>query len=348
MDNIELNKKWLITGITGQDGSWFADYLIELGYTNIYGIIRRSSTFNTQNIDHIFNKLKLYHGDLTDHMNIFNIISEIKPDYIVNFAAQSHVKVSHSLENYTFQVNTLGILNILQSVKSLNLENTCKIYHASTSEMYGNQTNGQELLNEESPMNPVSIYAISKLAAQQICNLYKNAHNMFIVSSVLFNHESSRRGHTFVTQKIVDYVAKVYNNVKNLKPLELGNLNAKRDWGDAKDYMKAVYLMLMNDKPSNYVIAMGETHSVREFVELAFKEININIIWSGEGINEIGMDSDNNILIKINPKYYRDIDIECLIGDASKAHMELNWKPNVAFNQLVKNMVNNAILSNKK
>lgn len=347
MNTIDINKKWLITGITGQDGSWFADYLIELGYINIYGIIRRSSTFNTQNIDHIFNKLKLYHGDLTDHMNIFNIISEIKPDYIVNFAAQSHVKVSHNLENYTFQVNTLGILNILQSIKSLNLETKCKIYHASTSEMYGNQTDGEDLLNEESPMNPVSIYAISKLAAQQICNLYKNAYNMFIVSSVLFNHESSRRGHTFVTQKIVDYIGKFYNNVKNLKPLELGNLNAKRDWGDATDYIKAIYLMLMQDIPNNYVIATGETHSVREFVELAFKEINIDIIWKGNGINEIGMDSNNNILIKINPKYYRDIDIECLIGDASKARKDLNWKPAISFPNLIKIMVKHAILNNK-
>lgn len=347
MNTIDINKKWLITGITGQDGSWFADYLIELGYINIYGIIRRTSTFNTQNIDHIFNKLKLYHGDLTDHMNIFNIISEIKPDYIVNFAAQSHVKVSHNLENYTFQVNTLGILNILQSIKTLNLETKCKIYHASTSEMYGNQTDGEDLLNEESPMNPVSIYAISKLAAQQICNLYKNAYNMFIVSSVLFNHESSRRGHTFVTQKIVDYIGKFYNNVKNLKPLELGNLNAKRDWGDATDYIKAIYLMLMQDIPNNYVIATGETHSVREFVELAFKEINIDIIWKGDGINEIGMDSNNNILIKINPKYYRDIDIECLIGDASKARKDLNWKPAISFPNLIKIMVKHAILNNK-
>lgn len=347
MNTIDINKKWLITGITGQDGSWFADYLIELGYINIYGIIRRSSTFNTQNIDHIFNKLKLYHGDLTDHMNIFNIISEVKPDYIVNFAAQSHVKVSHSLENYTFQVNTLGILNILQSIKSLNLETKCKIYHASTSEMYGNQTDGKSLLNEDSPMNPVSIYAISKLAAQQVCNLYKDAYNMFIVSSVLFNHESSRRGHTFVTQKIVDYVGKLYNKVKDLKPLELGNLNAKRDWGDATDYVKAIYLMLMQDKPNNYVIATGETHSVREFVELAFKEINIDIIWNGSGINEIGMDSNNNILIKINPKYYRDIDIECLIGDASKANIDLNWKPVISFSNLIKSMVKHAILNNK-
>lgn len=342
MNNSELDKKWLITGITGQDGSWFADYLIELGYINIYGIIRRSSTFNTQNIDHIFNKLKLFHGDLTDQMNIHNIISEIKPNYIVNFAAQSHVKVSHCLENYTFQVNTLGILNILQSVKSLNLESSCKIYHASTSEMYGNQTNGDILLNEKSPMNPVSIYAISKLAAQQICNLYRDAYNMFVVSSILFNHEGARRGHTFVTQKIVDYVIK-YNNNKELKPLQLGNINAKRDWGDARDYVKAIYLMLQKDIPNNYVIAMGETHSVKEFVELAFKEINIDIKWKGSGINEKGIDSNGNILVEINSKYYRDIDINCLIGDASKAKKELNWEPTISFKELIHSMIQSGL-----
>jgi GDPmannose 4,6-dehydratase len=351
----ELKKKWLITGICGQDGSWFADYLLELGYTNIHGIMRRSATFNTQNIDHIFNKLKLYHGDLTDPMNIHNIISKVKPDYIVNFAAQSHVKVSHDLENYTFQVNTLGILNILQSVRNLGMEKTCRIYHASTSEMYGNQTDGQELLNEDSPMQPVSIYGISKKAAQEVCNMYRDAYGMFIVSSVLFNHEGSRRGHTFVTQKIADYVGKYYdtcNKYKSgqqgpfpLQPLQLGNLNARRDWGDAKDYVRAVYLMLTSDIPQNYVIATGETHSVREFVELAFKSIGIDMEWIGQGIDEVGVEKNNKkrILVQVNSRYYRDIDIECLIGDASKAKRELGWEPKVTFKELVKYMVKSAI-----
>lgn len=346
MSKEEFEKVWLITGICGQDGSWMAEYLLELGYKNIHGIIRRSATFNTQNIDHIFDRLNLHYGDLMDCMNIHNIIAKIKPDYIVNFAAQSHVKVSHDMESYTFQVNTLGILHILQSVRSLGLSRTCKIYHASTSEMYGNQTDGNTLLNEDSPMHPVSIYGISKLAAQQICNMYRDAYKMFIVSSILFNHEGSRRGHTFVTQKIVDYVAK-YSKGEVDKPLQLGNLNARRDWGDAKDYIRAVYTMLQQDRPQNYVIATGETHSVREFVELAFKEIGVDIEWCSSGMKfkqESGIHKQTDkILISVNEKYYRDIDIECLIGDASKAKKELGWQPNITFETLVKIMVKTAI-----
>jgi len=333
---------WLITGICGQDGSLLADYLLGLGYKNIHGIIRRSATFNTKNIDHIFDKLKLHYGDLTDAMNMHTIISKVKPDYIVNFAAQSHVKVSHDLENYTFQVNTLGVLHILQSVRTLGL-NT-KIYHASTSEMYGNQTDGTVKLTENSLMTPVSIYGISKVAAQSICNMYRDAYGMFIVSSVLFNHEGPRRGHTFVTQKIVDYVAKFHKDSECIKPLELGNLNAQRDWGNASDYVEAVYLMLMQDKPQNYVIATGETHSVREFVELAFGEIGIEIEWVGSGKHETGIDKQTGrIVVCVNERYYRDIDIECLIGDSSKASKELNWTPRTTFLQLVKNMVNHAV-----
>lgn len=271
LDNDEEYKKvWLITGICGQDGSWFAEYLFELGYTNIHGIMRRSSNFNTKNIDHFFHRLHMHHGDMTDAMNIHTIISKVKPDYIVNFAAQSHVKVSHDLEDYTLQVNTLGILHILQSVRLLGIEKTCRVYHAGTSEMYGNNTDGTILLNETSPMNPVSIYGVSKLAAQNICTMYRDAYGMFIVSSILFNHEGSRRGHTFVTQKIADYVA-AYRKDNTIPPLQLGNLDARRDWGDAKDYMRAIYLMLRKETPDNYVIATGETHSVREFVEVAFQ-----------------------------------------------------------------------------
>lgn len=723
---MELDKVWLITGITGQDGSYMADYLLSLGYTNIHGIMRRSATFNTQNIDHIFDKLKLYHGDLTDTMNIHTIISKVKPDFIVNFAAQSHVKVSHDLENYTFQTNTIGVLNILQSVRSLGLEKSCRIYHASTSEMYGNSTDGSVLLNEDSPMNPVSIYGISKKAAQEMCNMYRDAYGMFIVSSVLFNHEtiagimpvifksngnidikpisevvkyhtrnssfpaiderhncyqetsvytdlqiwdddkwskvtyasgyphdtvndpkfpkyvisknaaylatdthpiimdddtekdvkdielgdkvkltkyplqcnnntdlsveeavmyglicgdgyisdggrcfritnsdtkiqelckelweticekngytyrsgynpdkivgyvsfqsydwirreqfydsykykrvpqvilnssveiqrafvegynkadglkstvyhfnktnsptlasgllylmsrvspyqnynvnidvktevddngqeklsyyyaltfssdtkhsaiksidkyhtvnsgvndkteglkngfvptgehhlqvpdntvkklievydydgwfydletesgtfhcgvgkgvvhnSPRRGHTFVTQKIAYHVA---NFSENSKPLELGNLNARRDWGSADDYVIAVYMMLMGKTPTNYVVATGETHSVREFVTVAFKLCDVDIEWIGEGKFELGVDkATRQILVKVNPKYYRDIDIECLIGDASKITREIGWYPKKSFKVLVTEMVNSAM-----
>lgn len=337
----ELDKVWLITGICGQDGSWFADILLEKGYKNIHGIMRRSASFNTKNIEHIFDKLKLHYGDLTDHSNIYRIISKVRPDYIVNLAAQSHVKVSHDIENYTFNTNTLGILNILQSVRSLNL-NT-KIYHASTSEMYGNSTDGKVLLNEESPMHPVSIYGISKLAAHQICNMYRDAYGMFIVSSILFNHEGSRRGHTFVTQKIAKYVAKYYKD-KTIKPLQIGNINAMRDWGDSKDFMYSVYLMLVNEKPDNYVIATGETHTVREFIEEAFREIGISICWKGENIDEVGFNKETGeVLVEVNPKYFRDIEIDCLIGDATKAKEKLGWEPSVTFKQLVKYMVKEAI-----
>ena len=344
LSNDELNKIWLVTGSCGQDSSHFFDLLLEKGYKNIHGTIRRSATFNTSNIDHIFDKLTLHYADLTDSMNIYNIISKVRPDYIVNFAAMSHVKVSEEISNYTFQVNTLGVLNILQSVRNLGLDKSCKIYQASTSEMFGNNTDGSVLLNEESPMNPISIYAISKKAAQEICDMYRDAYNMFVVNSVLFNHEGSRRGHTFVTQKIADYVANYNKENGTISPLQLGNLNARRDWGSAKNYVEAIYLMLMQEKPENFVIATGETHSVREFVELAFKEICVNIKWEGSGVNEKGIDiNSGKVIVKVNPKYYRDIDIECLIGDSSKAQKVLGWKPTTTFKELVNIMVNAAI-----
>lgn len=335
-----LSETWLIFGICGQDGSYFADMLLNKGYSNIHGVIRRAATFNTSNIDHVFDKLKLHYGDLVDSLNVYQLINTIKPDYIVNFAAQSHVKVSHEIPQYTFNVNTIGVLNILETVRQLGL-NT-KIYQASTSEMFGNSTDGSHLLNESSPMNPVSIYGISKLASQYLCNMYRDAYKMFVVASTLNNHESPRRGHTFVTQKISNYVGKY--NFEKIKPLELGNLNARRDWGDARDYVECIYLMLKQQTPCNYVIATGYTHSVRDFVELAFKEININIVWSGSGLLEVGKNSINNdTLVVINPKYYRDIDIECLIGDGSLVKSKLGWSPKTSFLQLVKDMVRASI-----
>lgn len=343
------NKKVaLITGIGGQSGSFLAELLLEKGYI-VHGLIRRSATFNTQNIDHIFDRLHLHHGDITDTMNVFNIISKVKPCEIYNMAAMSHVKVSHDIENYTFQTNTLGVLNILQSVKNLGMEKSCKIYQASTSEIFGNITDGSFKLNEDSPQNPCSVYAISKYASQQLCNMYRDAYGMFVVNSLLFNHESNRRGRTFVTKKITDYVGKYYKN-NLINPLNLGNLNAKRDWGSAREYMKCVYLMLQQEKPQNYVVATGETHSVREFVELAFKEIGVEIVWQGTGVDEVGIkkgtenDSEPHIIVKVNPKYYRDIDIECLIGDASKAKKELGWTCNSSFNDLVKEMVQASLI----
>ena len=342
---IEKKKVALITGIGGQDGSTLAELLLEKGYI-VHGIIRRSATFNTRNIDHIFDQLILHHGDLTDVMNIHNIIAKVRPDEIYNLGAQSHVKVSHELENYTFQTNTLGTLSILQSVRNLGMEKTCKIYSASTSEIFGNITDGTFKLNEDSPQNPCSVYGISKFASQQLCNMYRDAYGMFIVNSLLFNHEGPKRGHTFITQKIANYVARYHLN-KTSQPLNLGNLNAKRDWGSAKDYMVAIFLMLQQDHPENFVIATGETHSVREFVELAFKQIDIVIEWKGTGVDEVAVKKGTDeILVKVNPKYYRDIDIECLIGDASKAKRILGWEPTTTFNELVDEMISSAITRN--
>ena len=332
-----------IFGITGQDGSFLAELLLEKGYI-VHGVIRRSATFNTQNIDHIFDKLHLHHGDITDSMNVFNIISKVRPCEIYNLSAMSHVKVSHDLENYTFQTNTLGVLNILQSVRSLGMEKTCKIYSASTSEIFGNITDGSFKLNEDSPQNPCSVYAISKYAAQQLCNMYRDAYGMFVVNSLLFNHESVRRGGTFVTKKITNYVGRYYKN-NSTKPLELGNLNAKRDWSHAKDMCYGIFLMLQQETPKNYVLSNDTTHSVREFVELAFKEIGIEIIWRGTGVDEVGIEKGTendlkpHIIVKVNAKYYRDIDIECLIGDASKAKRILGWSYDLEFKDLVKEMV---------
>ena len=358
--NISENKIALITGITGMDGSTLAELLLEKGYI-VHAIMRRSATFNTQNIDHIFDKLHLHHGDITDAMNIHNIISKVRPCEIYNLAAMSHVKVSHDIENYTFQTNTLGVLSILQSVKNLGMERYCKIYQASTSEIFGNVTDGSFKLNEESPQNPCSVYAISKYAAQQLCNMYRDAYGMFVVNSLLFNHEGPRRGGTFVTKKITDYVAKYYRNIgcenksnslEKIEQLQLGNLNARRDWSHCKDMCNGIWLMLQQKKPLNFVLASGETHSVREFVELAFKEIKIDIVWSGTGVNEVGIkkgtedDLEPYIIVKVNPKYFRDIDIECLIGDASKAKEILGWEPTISFSQLVSEMVTASIERN--
>jgi len=356
-DTEEFKKTWLITGGCGMDASLLFDLLLEKGYTKIHGTMRRSATPNTKNIDHIFDRLQLHYCDLTDSMNVYDVIKTVCPDYIVHFGALSHVKVAQEMEQYTFCVNTLGTLYILQSVRRLGLEKKCKIYNASTSEQFGNtlsvDNTGKMLLNEDSVMKPVSIYGISKKTSQEICDMYRDSYGMFVVSSILFNHESSRRGQTFVTQKIARYVAKYYKNIINpekdkisdlLQPLYLGNINARRDWGSAEEYVMAIYVMLLQNEPKNYVIATGEAHSVREFVETAFNVICVNVEWIGKGIDEVGIDEANKrILVKIDKKYYRDLDIECLIGDASRAKHELCWQPQTGFNELVTNMVRSAI-----
>jgi GDPmannose 4,6-dehydratase len=330
----------LVTGSQGMDGSHMMELLLEKGY-DVHGTIRRSSVITTERIEHIFDKVTLHYVDITDTMSVFNIINKIRPVEIYNFCAQSHVKISSELENYTIQTNFVGVLNILQAVRTCGLEKTCRIYQASTSEIYGNVTDGSLLLNEESPQKPVSVYGISKMAAEHLCNMYRDAYGMFVVNSLLFNHEGPRRGHNFVTQKIARYVGKADFS----KPLQLGNLNATRDWGHSRDYVYGIWLMLQKDKPDNYVLATGETHSVREFVELAFEEIGIKIEWAGSGINEVGINSlTGETLVQVNKKYYRDIDIECLIGDASKAKRELGWEPKITFKELVSEMVRSAKL----
>jgi GDPmannose 4,6-dehydratase len=328
----------LVTGSQGMDGSHMMELLLEKGY-DVHGTIRRSSVITTERIEHIFDKVTLHYMDITDTMSVFNIINKIKPVEIYNFCAQSHVKISSQLENYTIQTNFVGVLNILQAVRTCGLEKSCKIYQASTSEIFGNVTDGSSLLNEESPQRPVSVYGISKMAAEHLCNMYRDAYGMFVVNSLLFNHEGPRRGHNFVTQKIARYVGKADLS----KPLQLGNLNATRDWGHSKDYVYGIWLMLQQETPDNYVLATGETHSVREFVELAFEEIGIKILWKGSGVDEVGVNSlTGEILVQVNKKYYRDIDIECLIGDASKAKKKLGWEPKITFKGLVSEMVRSA------
>lgn len=331
-----------ITGITGMDGSIMAEILLEKGYV-VHGLLRRSATFNTQNIDHIFDKLHLHHGDITDTMNIFTLINKIRPDEIYNFCAMSHVKVSAEIENYTIQTNTIGVLNLLQAVRLSGLEKTCRIYQANTSETFGNATDGTIKLNENSPRHPVSIYGISKNAANDICDMYRKAYGMFIVSSTLFNHEHERRGATFVTQKVANYVGKYYNK-RHQGPLQVGNLNSLRDWTYAPDFLQCVYLMLQQETPEDFVLASGECHSVREFIELAFKEVDINIVWEGNGVKEVGKHSKTDeVLVQVNPKYFRDLELHTLIGDASKAKRILGWEPKTSFNELVSRMVKAAI-----
>lgn len=335
-------KKALITGITGMDGSLMADLLLEKGY-EVHGMIRRSSSFNTTRIAHVFDRVHLHYGDLTDALNIQDIIHRVLPDEIYNFGAQSHVKVSSELEKYTLEVNTMGVLHILQAVRRWNP--SCRIYHASTSEEFGNGTDGSIMLNEDSPKIPVSIYGISKLASEHLCRMYRDAFGMFIVSSTLFNHDGPRRGHTFMTQKISNYIGRGDFS----KPLQLGNLNAKRDIGSARDYVECIYLMMCRPEPDNYVVATGETHSVREFAEEAFRVIGVDLKWRGSGLDEIGFDATSPgspPLIVVSRKYFRDIDIECLIGDASKARRQLGWEPRTSFQDLVSGMVRASIERN--
>jgi GDPmannose 4,6-dehydratase len=342
-----MKKTALITGITGQDGSYLAEFLIEKGY-EVHGIIRRSSSFNTERIEHLYideliqdlqskRKLQLHYGDMTDSSNLIRLIQSIKPTEIYNLAAQSHVKVSFEVPEYTAETDGIGTLRILEAIRICGLEKTCKIYQASTSELYGKV---QEVPQRETtPFYPRSPYGVAKIYAYWITKNYREAYGMFAVNGILFNHESERRGETFVTRKISLAAARIAKGVQS--KLYLGNLDAKRDWGYAKDYVKCMWLILQHDKPEDFVIATGEQHTVREFVEKAFRVLDIKITWVGTGANEKGIDSKTGkVIIEIDPKYYRPTEVETLLGDPTKAKTVLGWDPKeTSFDQLVKLMV---------
>lgn len=332
-------KKALITGITGQTGSMLAELLLQKGY-EVSGIIRRSSSFNTGRIDPIRHNLKLFYGDLTDSTNLIHVIQQIQPDEIFHLAAQSHVKISFEIPEYTANVDAVGTLRILEAVRILGLESKVKIYNATTSELYGLV---QEIpQTETTPFYPRSPYGVAKLYSYWICKNYREAYNMFICNGILFNHESSRRTGNFVTKKITDYVniMKEKYDLEDIQTLKLGNLNAKRDWGYARDYVEAMYLMLQHDKPDDYIVATNEAHSVREFCEEAFKYIGVDLMWEGEGLKEKGIDEKTNkVLIEVDDRYFRPTEVDLLIGSYDKIKNTLGWEPKIKFKELVKLMI---------
>ena len=329
-------KTALITGITGQDGSYLAELLIEKGYM-VHGIVRRASLINTHRIDHIFDhpQMKLHYGDLTDAGNLIHVIQKCKPDEIYNLAAQSHVKVSFELPEYTGNVDGLGTLRILEAVRILEMEDKIRIYQASTSELYGLV---QEVPQKETtPFYPRSPYGVAKLYAYWITKNYRESYGMYACTGILFNHESPRRGETFVTRKITRGLSKISCGLQDV--LYLGNLNAKRDWGHAKDYAEAMWLMLQQDSPDDYVIATGQQYSVREFVEKSADYFGMDIEWQGEGLEEIGIDkSTGRVVIRVDDKYFRPAEVESLLGDATKAKEQLGWEPKISFDELVEDM----------
>ncbi|MCF7791971.1 MAG: GDP-mannose 4,6-dehydratase [Victivallales bacterium] len=334
-----MTKKAFITGITGQDGSYLAEFLLQKGY-EVHGIVRRASSFNTKRIDHIYQdrhksgvKLFLYYGDLTDSSNINRMLEKIAPDEIYNLAAQSHVQVSFQVPEYTADADALGTLRIIDAIKDAGIKS--RFYQASTSELYGKVQEVPQ--TEETPFYPRSPYGAAKLYAYWIVKNYREAYNLHASNGILFNHESPRRGETFVTRKITRAAARIKANMQNC--LYMGNLNAKRDWGYAPDYVEAMWKMLQQDKPDDYVIATGEMHTVREFIEKSFGYLGMNIEWEGKNEHEIGINKENGrIIIKIDPEYYRPTEVDQLLGNPAKAEKDFGWKPKVKFEQLVEIM----------
>ncbi|WP_055448727.1 GDP-mannose 4,6-dehydratase [Lacinutrix mariniflava] len=340
-------KKALITGINGQDGSYLAELLLEKGYS-VHGIIRRSSTFNTQRIEHLYidtllkdqhkkQNIKLHYGDMTDATNLIRLVQEIQPDEIYNLAAQSHVKVSFDMPEYTAETDGIGTLKLLEAVRICGLTHKTRVYQASTSELYGKVQETPQ--TETTPFYPRSPYGVAKLYAFWITKNYRESYNMYAVNGILFNHESERRGETFVTRKITLGASRIAHGIQ--EKLYLGNLDAKRDWGYAKDYVECMWLMLQQDMPEDYVIGTGEQHSVREFCELAFAEANITLRWEGQNETEKGIcTKTGKTVIEIDPNYYRLAEVETLLGDPTKAKTNLGWNPlNTSFSKLVKIMM---------
>lgn len=337
-----MSKTALITGVTGQDGAYLAELLLEKGYT-VHGVKRRSSLFNTERIDHLYQdpheknlKFKLHYGDLTDSTNLIRIVQETQPDEIYNLAAQSHVKVSFETPEYTANADAIGTLRILEAIRILGLEKKTKFYQASTSELYGLVQEVPQ--SETTPFYPRSPYAVAKLYAFWICKNYREAYGIFACNGILFNHESPLRGETFVTRKITRAVAKYKLGLQ--KKLYLGNLDAKRDWGHAQDYVEGMWMMLQQDEPEDFLLATGKTIPVREFVELSFKEIGVELEWSGTGVDEKGMNkATGEIIVEVDPEYFRPTEVDLLIGDASKAKEKLGWEATRTVEELCSDMV---------
>lgn len=333
-------KRALVTGITGQDGAYLAELLLAKGY-EVHGIKRRSSLFNTNRIDHLYEdphkkgrRLTLHYGDLTDSSSLIRIVQEVKPDEIYNLAAQSHVKVSFEEPEYTANSDALGALRILEAIRIAGLEKSARFYQASTSELYGLVQETPQ--KETTPFYPRSPYAVAKLYAYWITVNYREAYGMYACNGILFNHESPQRGETFVTRKITRALARIKVGLQDR--LYLGNLSARRDWGHARDYVEMQWLMLQQSEPKDYVIATGEQHSVRDFVSQAANFLKMELRWEGQGAEEKGIDVNGNVIVAVDPRYYRPTEVETLLGDASKAKRELGWEPQTSFHALVKEM----------
>lgn len=344
-----IGRKALITGITGQDGSYLAELLLGKGY-DVWGVIRRSSTFNTDRIDHLYQdphdpdvRLRLVFGDLNDASSLNRILKTVRPDEVYNLGAQSHVKVSFEIPEYTGEVTGLGAVRLLEAMRELGLETT-RFYQASSSELFGKAVETPQ--RETTPFYPRSPYGAAKAYAFHVARNYREAYGMYVVNGILFNHESPRRGVTFVTRKITVAAARIVAGLQSR--LFLGNLDARRDWGYAGDYVEAMWQMLQAAEPDDYVVATGETHSVREFCELAFARVGLPLRWEGEGLGEKGLGPGGRVLVEVDPRYFRPTEVELLLGDATKARERLGWRPRVGFRQLVEMMVDSDLEAVRK